>query len=1222
MRLFDAWKNKIIAGTLSVAMVIGTLGGVSLTIGKDAMAADTANLRLIYTSDIHGQVTTEDYESGKIFETGGLSRAFTLIKTARSEVKSGNSMLFDLGDALYDYTTDYIYESNSSAKQPIYTAFSKMGYDAMTLGNHDFDYTLDYIKNQLSGAGLSGKVVLSNVTDTNTGAHIWAENKIITKNLVTDSGQTIPVKVGLIGVTVPSLSKKRTSYKGVLTGEDIVNTVKKEVPVLKTNGADIIVVLAHSGIGTANPAQLDANTGYALTKISGVDAVLCGHAHVDFPSPSGSKYDNLPGVNLSTGLVNGKPLMQVQNRGASVGVVDLQISKSGNKPVITGRSTSLRKVDATTVADQTINGCLGNWSKTFMADCSQILSEIDSETELQNYFGTMEDSDAIQLLNEIKISYGLRYINTTNTAYKSYPVVAASSYLKYGSDDGDDYVDIQDEFKKSNMYELVKYKTGLYIYKMSGAQIKEWLEWSASCYEQAGKNLLEVGKEKPDDTGDPAEPEESDDPENPTESEESDDTDASADPEESYNPELSADPEESDDAVTRNILENESLSGTKTLPSLDEILDYDSSKPFQFTMQENYLDDWSQFFIFDGLEYQIDTRIPPRYNEDGKKINDTRRVVSLTRNGKAIADTANFVVMTHRLPDNDLFNTMKLTKLVSTSTETYREYIQSYIEKISMTGTIKPLQDDNWHVTYSGDYNYIVQSGVKAERYLGKKDWLISSLADNNSIEYYLTDPTKKSTADTTGPSLSVVIKDESETNKNVSVLIQATDRSGIASIRYATGKYNATNAIWKTATKVSGNVLNCSQNGTYTICATDGKGNNTVKCVKILNINKSMLSAPVVDTYTNRKTAITGKAEPYARVYFKIEGGATYSTVATKNGTFSCKIPPQRAGKRIFVYVVDSKGMTSARTIVTVKRTGPNKPTLNAAYTNKIAITGNINDTYAYPMILVDNKTVYVPNQNVKALYRKSVFYKKKYKVKVGNFRLTNSGKYTLTLPQYLPAGTDIQLKTVDAVYRTSLSNHLKVIQAKPVKPMVKYVSNVSQKIKLYTHEKCTKAAVKIGKKTYSSVKGKYNKKSKRYCFTIKIPRTDSTTLIKAYTVNSKGRGSVLNVHTTQKVPDSPKIVTAEAGKTKVIGTVDLVGAKKNKTATVSNTKTKVVLQMNGREYKAKIKKDGTFTVNTPKLKAGDKFTVIASNRAGKSKPRDVTVTNKKSQKKTKDKK
>lgn len=1165
--------KRILAGIVAASLFAGSLTGISLAEDTYAEAADTANLRLIFTSDIHGQVSTEDYETGMIYNSGGLSRTATLIKQARSEVHSQNSMLFDLGDALYDYTTDYIYEANSSAKQPVYTAMAKMGYDAMTLGNHDFDYNLNYIKNQLSANKLTGKVVLSNVTDTNTGAHIWAENRIITKNLVTDSGQTISVKVGLIGEVVPTLSKKRTNYKGVLSGEDIVKNVKKQVPLLQQKGAQIIVVLAHSGVGTEKPAELDANTGYALTKISGVDAVLCGHLHTDFPSESGTKFDSLSGYNKSTGLVNGKPLVQIENRGASIGIVNLKIGKSNNKPVISGRSVDVRKVSAGTAVDQGINNCLGSWSKTFMADCSQILSEIDSEADLQNYFGTMEDSDAIQLLNTIKISYGLRYINTTNTTYKSYPVVAASSYLKYGSSDGDDYVDIQGEFKKSNIYDLVRYKTGLYIYKMTGAQIKEWLEWSAGCYETAGKNLLQNNQDEPD---------------------------------EGTNATGSAVAQ-----VPENVLENTD-STLKKMPSLSEILNFDSDKPFQFTMQQDYLDDWSNFFVFDGLEYQIDTTVAPRYDEEGKKINDTRRITSLTRNGKAIADKTNFVVMTHRLPDNTLFDNMKPTKITSTSTETYRGYIQSFIEKISMTGTIKPMQDDNWRVKYSPDYNYILQSSVKAARYENQRDWLVNPLNGDEDYQFYLANPQNKSTADTTGPCLSVVIKDERETNKNVPVLIQATDRSGVSSLRYAAGKYSADNSIWKSATKIKGNVLNCSKNGTYSICATDGKGNNSVAIVKILNINKSMLSAPIVDTYTNRKTTITGKAEPYAAVYFKIEGGATYSTTAKKNGTFSYKLPPQRAGKRIFVYVVDSKGMTSARTIVTVKRTGPNRPTLNKMYTNKIQVTGNINDKHAYPMILVNNKIVYVPNQNVKALYRKSSFYNKKYSVKVGGFRLTNSGAFTLTLPQYLKAKDSVLLRTVDAISRVSLSTHVKVAQAKPAKPIVGAVTNRSKKIKLYAVEKCLKAAVKIGKKTYSSKKGKYNSKTKRYCYTIEIPRTDSSQLIKAYLVNGKGRGSVAKVHTVQKSPDSPKILTAYIGTSKVTGIVNLVGAPKNKVCTVKNTKTKVVLTMNNKTYKAKVKKDGTFVVKTPKLAKGDTFTLEASNRIGKSKVRKGKATKK----------
>ena len=304
---------------------------------------------------------------------------------------------------------------------------------------------------------------------------------------------------------------------------------------------------------------------------------------------------------------------------------------------------------------------------------------------------------------------------------------------------------------------------------------------------------------------------------------------------------------------------------------------------------------------------------------------------------------------------------------------------------------------------------------------------------------------------------------------------------------------------------------------------------------------------------------------------------------------------------------------MTSARTIVTVKRTGPNKPTLHKVKTNSKLVTGKVNDSYAYPMILVNNKTVYVPNQNVKALYRKSSFYKKKNKVKVGRIALNKNGSFTLTLPSTLKAGTKVELRTVDAVSRCSLSTHVITNQAVPIRPTISHVSNKTTKVKVYAYEKCKKAVVKIGKKRYVATKGKYKSKSKRYCYTVKIPRTNSTGTLKVYVVNVKGGSPVLRVHPVQKVPDSPIVVSAPTGKGKVVGKVNLVGAPKKKAATVSNTKTKVAATVAGKVYKGKVKKDGTFVIKIPKLKKGTKFKVTASNRYGKSVPRVSKVGKKK---------
>ncbi len=494
-RNWKRWCGMGLALSMLVTLMPGNIGS------RHASAADAADLRIVYTTDLHGQLTTVDYETGGMYNTGSLAKAATLINQAKSEVKAGNTLVFDLGDTLYDYTTDYIYGYDDSSIQPMYSAMASIGYDAITLGNHDFDYTLDYIKGQLSSTGLTDKVVLSNVKDANTGASIWAENKIIEKTLTTDSGASVTVKVGLIGETVPYLSKKRTNYKGVLKTEDIVANTQREAADLKAQGADIVVVMAHSGIGVENPESMDTNTGYALTKIPEVDVVLCGHKHTFFSADGTTEYDKLPGVDTSTGLVNGKNLVQVENRGDGVGVVDLSISNATGANQIISRKSAIKKATVDTVADANINNnYMGAWSRIFLSDCTEILNDISAGTRLENYFGTMEDSGAIQLLNDIKISYGLNYINNTDSQYKGLPVVGASTYIKYGAEDGEDYVDISGSFARSNMYDLINYKTGLYLYKVTGSQLREWLEWSSSAYEKPGRNVVVAPTSSPEPT--------------------------------------------------------------------------------------------------------------------------------------------------------------------------------------------------------------------------------------------------------------------------------------------------------------------------------------------------------------------------------------------------------------------------------------------------------------------------------------------------------------------------------------------------------------------------------------------------------------------------------------------------------------------------------------------------------------------------------------------------
>lgn len=147
----------------------------------DSVLSSQGNLRLIFTTDIHGQVVNYDYQTGKTLNRG-LNKVYTMIQAARAEAGENNYFTFDLGDSVMDFNSDYIYSQDTESLQPAYNAMSMINYDAITLGNHDFDFGYDYIVNQLEMSGLMEKCVLANVHSSINGDSVFGtENKIIEK---------------------------------------------------------------------------------------------------------------------------------------------------------------------------------------------------------------------------------------------------------------------------------------------------------------------------------------------------------------------------------------------------------------------------------------------------------------------------------------------------------------------------------------------------------------------------------------------------------------------------------------------------------------------------------------------------------------------------------------------------------------------------------------------------------------------------------------------------------------------------------------------------------------------------------------------------------------------------------------------------------------------------------------------------------------------------------
>lgn len=965
--------KKIILRLGLVVSIFGTVLTMNLVPSHIAAkeVKEEAELRFIFTTDLHGQLNSMSYETGLDYNNGGLSRAYDLIMQARNEMPTDNSYTFDVGDFLYDYTTEYIFSKDQEEIQPIVKAMKLVGYDAITLGNHEFDYGYNYLLNQLKGSGLMDITVVSNVFDSKTGDHTFLENMLITREVETLSGKKANVTVGVIGETIPTLTAKTESYTGILKTEDIVENVKKQSQKLKELGADVIVVLAHSGFGPEHPELNFKNVSYALTKIDEVDVILCGHEHNEFPTTDkSSPYLSLPGVDRSSYLVNGKNIVMASNRGQSIGVVDLVVDLTDDDIEIVKRNSSLRHVrDYKTTENETMRSLYGAWENEFLKYSSEIIGKTDSNETIHNYFGLFQDTSAIQLLNDSKRNHALRYINTEAKKYKDYPVIAVSSYYSYGSNSYLDFVNIKEEFTESDLAIVQPYNNYLYLYTITGAQLKEWLEWSASAFESL------VGTTKWKD--------------------------------ESMN----------------------SIMKTTNLRSL---------------IKEDWLKDWSSFYIFDGIDYYINPTMQARYDLSGNKISNESRVRNITYNGVEVTDDMELILASNKITVPAAANKGIENQYIYKAFYRSQAVLSEYIKQISKAGSIMPTPDYNWKLLLDKNYEFIVNGPKTAQQLAKKSSWFVNEINSINNYTYY-TAKYNVPTTDTLPPTLSLVPTVTKATGTGYDVVVDAIDASGIKTVRLMKGDYDLSYDKWSTASVVKG-TFSVKENGTFSVYAEDNNGNKIVKKVVIDNISDKVVGVPKVETYTNRKSSIKGTAEPGVTVVIIAETG-TYEAKTLTNGSFSYPLPAQRSGSRVHIYAKDEEtGRVSQTVSMNVKRTGPNQPDVNHVYNNSEYISGFMNDDDATIIAIIEDM-VYVSKNGGKEAYMKAVdIYNPSKTINEVDVIIRN-GKFIIDSKPHV-TGTVITLYNIDHLGRVSRVSNTRVSEAGPNLPQVYEVLNIEKSI------------------------------------------------------------------------------------------------------------------------------------------------------------------------------
>jgi len=452
-----------------------------LAAGLTHSQAQTLQLRLLETSDLHMNLLDWDYYQDKQSSEVGLVRAATLIAQARAE--SANSLLFDNGDLLQGTPLGDRAARHPSAVHPAIRLLNALHYDAANLGNHDFNYGLPALRLAMKGAKFP--YINANVLSPN-GKQAFTPTTLLTRKFTDTEGKPHTLKIGLIGVVPPQIMEwDRQNLAGRVTAQDMVQTARAFAPKLRAQGADLVLLIAHTGLD--HDADLPPGSEYVavqLAQVPGIDALLLGHQHEEFP---GAFFKDYPGVDIEHGLIHGVPAVMPGRWGSDLGVIDMTLDRGadGHWKVRAAQGAVRPIFDAKqrkplVEADEKLAHLVAPEHQATLADMRRPVARISAP--LFSYFSQVQDDPSVQIVSDAQAAYVRRLLR--GTALEKLPLLSAAAPFKAGGRQGvSSYTDIPaGAIAAKNVADLYLYPNTVQVVKIKGAEVREWLEMAAGQY--------------------------------------------------------------------------------------------------------------------------------------------------------------------------------------------------------------------------------------------------------------------------------------------------------------------------------------------------------------------------------------------------------------------------------------------------------------------------------------------------------------------------------------------------------------------------------------------------------------------------------------------------------------------------------------------------------------------------------------------------------------------
>ncbi|GGS22652.1 5'-nucleotidase C-terminal domain-containing protein [Streptomyces griseoviridis] len=440
--------------------------------GRGRKRAKRYALTVLGTTDLHGHVFNWDYFKDAEYADAagnaqGLARVSTLVDQVREEKGRENTLLLDAGDTIQGTPLTYYFAkvdpitAEGGPVHPMAQAMNAIGYDAVALGNHEFNYGIETLRKFEEQCDFP--LLGANAVDAKTLRPAFPPYFMKTFRV---KGAP-PVKVAVLGLTNPGIAVWDKAYvQGRLAFPGLEEQAAKWVPKLRSMGADVVVVSAHSGTsGTSSYGDQVPYVENAAANVArlvpGIDAILVGHAHVEIAEQRV--------VNEVTGreVVLSEPLCYAER----LSLFDFGLVHEQGRWRVESVRASLR--DSSTVADDPrITRLLKDEHALVVAYVNQVVGT--ATQTLTTVEARYKDAPIIDLIT--KVQEDVVRAALAGTEYASLPVLAQASPFSRTSEIPAGEVTIRD------LSSLYVYDNTLVAKVLTGAQVREYLEYSAEYF--------------------------------------------------------------------------------------------------------------------------------------------------------------------------------------------------------------------------------------------------------------------------------------------------------------------------------------------------------------------------------------------------------------------------------------------------------------------------------------------------------------------------------------------------------------------------------------------------------------------------------------------------------------------------------------------------------------------------------------------------------------------